>query len=113
SARTHPHIIPVFFFPAPPPTALYTLSLHDALPISRLCLIQIATTEALYLIDPLALGDLESFWKEVVDPANQVIVHAGREEVRLRSEEHTFELQSPYDLVCRLLLEKKKKTTEP
>src|SRR5437867_8965586 len=29
----------------------------------------------------------------------------------LRSEEHTSELQSPYDLVCRLLLEKKKKTT--
>src|SRR5207248_6348886 len=28
-----------------------------------------------------------------------------------RSEEHTSELQSPYDLVCRLLLEKKKKTT--
>src|SRR6202047_5551955 len=31
---------------------------------------------------------------------------------RLRSEEHTSELQSPYDLVCRLLLEKKKYTTE-
>src|SRR5437867_10634917 len=31
--------------------------------------------------------------------------------VRLRSEEHTSELQSPYDLVCRLLLEKKKKHT--
>src|SRR6266705_6505450 len=30
---------------------------------------------------------------------------------RTRSEEHTSELQSPYDLVCRLLLEKKKKTT--
>src|SRR5207248_11692493 len=32
-----------------------------------------------------------------------------RERERLRSEEHTSELQSPYDLVCRLLLEKKKK----
>src|SRR5207248_5667423 len=30
-----------------------------------------------------------------------------------RSEEHTSELQSPYDLVCRLLLEKKKKTPSP
>src|SRR5438094_7067233 len=30
-------------------------------------------------------------------------------DIRLRSEEHTSELQSPYDLVCRLLLEKKKK----
>ena len=49
----------------------------------RLCLIQVATTEALYLIDPLALDSLEPFWKLVVDPANQVIVHAGREEVRL------------------------------
>src|SRR5207248_9334631 len=34
------------------------------------------------------------------------------QEGRLRSEEHTSELQSPYDLVCRLLLEKKKKTKE-
>src|SRR6266516_7949722 len=34
----------------------------------------------------------------------------GRHQNRLRSEEHTSELQSPYDLVCRLLLEKKKKT---
>src|SRR5438094_6790936 len=33
----------------------------------------------------------------------------GQEEVEERSEEHTSELQSPYDLVCRLLLEKKKK----
>src|SRR5437867_6793258 len=35
--------------------------------------------------------------------------------VRARSEEHTSELQSPYDLVCRLLLEKKKQrdTTQP
>src|SRR5207248_10631738 len=32
----------------------------------------------------------------------------GRRAVRARSEEHTSELQSPYDLVCRLLLEKKK-----
>src|SRR5437867_12114414 len=32
----------------------------------------------------------------------------GAERVELRSEEHTSELQSPYDLVCRLLLEKKK-----
>src|SRR5207248_10819739 len=33
--------------------------------------------------------------------------------VQLRSEEHTSELQSPYDLVCRLLLEKKKKRRRP
>lgn len=49
----------------------------------RLCLIQVATNDALYLIDPLALPSLEPFWQLVVDPANQVVVHAGREEVRL------------------------------
>jgi ribonuclease D len=51
----------------------------------RLCLVQVATPERLYLIDPLAedIGPLDAFWKLVVDPANEVIVHAGREEVRL------------------------------
>src|SRR5437867_7809067 len=37
----------------------------------------------------------------------------GRRGLDLRSEEHTSELQSPYDLVCRLLLEKKNKTKTP
>lgn len=49
----------------------------------RLCLIQVATNEGLFLIDPLAVGPLDAFWEVVVDPANLVIVHAGREEVRL------------------------------
>jgi ribonuclease D len=49
----------------------------------RLCLIQVATEDALFLIDPLCVGALDEFWKVVVDPANLVIVHAGREEVRL------------------------------
>jgi ribonuclease D len=48
-----------------------------------LCLIQVATEDALILIDPLAVGPLDAFWQVVVDPANLVIVHAGREEVRL------------------------------
>src|SRR5690348_18151078 len=38
---------------------------------------------------------------------------AGARLARFRSEEHTSELQSPVHLVCRLLLEKKKKTTRP
>src|SRR5437867_6554749 len=38
---------------------------------------------------------------------------ANRGEIALRSEEHTSELQSPYDLVCRLLLEKKNKYQRP
>jgi ribonuclease D len=49
----------------------------------HLCLVQVATAERLILIDPLTVGPLDEFWKLVVDPANEVIVHAGREEVRL------------------------------
>jgi ribonuclease D len=49
----------------------------------RLCLVQVATDDGLFLIDPLSAGPLDAFWKLVVDPANLVIVHAGREEVRL------------------------------
>jgi ribonuclease D len=49
----------------------------------RLCLVQVATEERLILIDPLTAGPLDAFWKLVVDPANLVVVHAGREEVRL------------------------------
>src|SRR5437867_6057610 len=69
-----------FFFNAPPPPQIYTLSLHDALPIS---------------LPPGGPRGRES--------------SGGRRmgSVRARSEEHTSELQSPYDLVCRLLLEKK------
>jgi ribonuclease D len=65
----------------------------------RLCLIQVATTERLILIDPLTVGPLDAFWKLVVDPANQVVVHAGREEVRLcylwsgRTPGNLFDLQ--------------------
>src|SRR5262249_35389029 len=42
----------------------------------RLCLVQVATPERLFLIDPLSAGPLDAFWKRIVDPA-------GREEVRL------------------------------
>src|SRR5205809_4866528 len=71
-----------FFFTAPPPAELYTLSLHDALPISPLD----DRLHVARLVSPKALG------------------HA-REDL-LRSEEHTSELQSRLQLVCRLLLEK-------
>jgi ribonuclease D len=48
-----------------------------------LCLLQAASPERLFLIDPLSAGPLDAFWQLVVDPANLVVVHAGREEVRL------------------------------
>src|SRR5438876_11506369 len=89
----------IFFFTATPTTAIYTLSLHDALPISR----------------ARRLGDLhEPVRVRAVGRADhQQHVHAAREPLDrglaiLRSEEHTSELQSPVHLVCRLLLEKKK-----
>src|SRR5438034_3264522 len=85
----------LFFFNDPPTTEIYTLSLHDALPI--LALMRSSETQA-RAIDVLAqqhISDTQSV--EAV--------------TRLRSEEHTSELQSHSDLVCRLLLEKKKPIT--
>src|SRR5437762_8195859 len=75
-----------FFFTDPAPTEIYTLSLHDALPICP------AVPPALDGV----FGDL------VVHDLQLHHILAGR------SEEHTSELQSPMYLVCRLLLEKKK-----
>jgi ribonuclease D len=49
----------------------------------HLCLVQVATAERLILIDPLTVPRLDLFWKVVTDPNNEVVVHAGREEVRL------------------------------
>src|SRR2546421_7204604 len=85
-----------FFFNDTATTEIYTLSLHDALPI-------------LAPVIP-ALNDSEI--ERILDAA----AHAGVREaayvlLRLRSEEHTSELQSRSDLVCRLLLEKKKNNT--
>src|SRR5437867_13225815 len=54
---------------------------------------------------------VSSKWSGTCSPTRSSMVPAGRwrSRCRRRSEEHTSELQSPYDLVCRLLLEKKKK----
>src|SRR5258708_25093516 len=76
----------LFFFNDTATTEIYTLSLHDALPI----------------------------WMAVLEGHVQIGQHAARGHERndlVRSEEHTSELQSPDHIVCRLLLEKK--NTEP
>src|SRR2546422_9855731 len=80
-----------FFFNDTATTEIYTLSLHDALPIS------IAVPDTLH--DPF------------VNPAKGARLRAARffSAPTFRSEEHTSELQSRLHLVCRLLLEKKKK----
>src|SRR4030088_858588 len=49
----------------------------------RLCLVQVATPGRLFLIDPITTGPLDAFWALLIDPARVVVVHAGREEVRL------------------------------
>src|SRR5437867_10115386 len=54
---------------------------------------------------------LSSDRRKLVFQVRRKVLHRRLVIVRLRSEEHTSELQSPYDLVCRLLLEKKKKRT--
>jgi ribonuclease D len=65
----------------------------------RLCLVQVATPDKLFVIDPMTAGPLDAFWEVVVDPAHLVIVHAGREEVRLchlwtgRTPGNLFDLQ--------------------
>src|SRR5256886_5165542 len=84
-----------FFFNDTATTEIYTLSLHDALPIS----VYRAAT-------PLQITQNDVRAIQLAKAA----LHAG---VRLlmdhRSEEHTSELQSQSNLVCRLLLEKKNK----
>src|SRR5262245_66005239 len=74
-----------FFFNDPATTEIYTLSLHDALPISPSYNVTHVT---------------------VVEDNSDAVVYAT---AAARSEEHTSELQSLRHLVCRLLLEKKKK----
>src|SRR5215469_18687984 len=74
-------VVCFFFFNDTATTEIYTLSLHDALPISKI-------------------------WR----PARGLWARRSRRPAVSRSEEHTSELQSRRDLVCRLLLEKKKKT---
>jgi ribonuclease D len=51
--------------------------------VPDLCLVQVATPNALYVLDPFDCGPLGEFWNLIADPARVVVVHAGREEVRI------------------------------
>src|SRR5207248_9218383 len=101
----------LFSFNAPAPPAIYTLSLHDALPISWAIGSQICPP------DLTALQLWSSRLSVVSHSARPASVRVSSSRMTFdkrarsqRSEEHTSELQSPYDLVCRLLLEKKNNT---
>src|SRR5258706_2185404 len=91
-------VLTFFFFNDTATTEIYTLSLHDALPISmgiaRLLDVRSADEERLRGAVGSLAGWLKSLSRERSSSA--------------RSEEHTSELQSLTNLVCRLLLEKKK-----
>src|SRR5262249_61744966 len=82
----HPHLY-LFFFNDTATPEIYTLSLHDALPIS----------------------ETEKSVRVLLRPPHRS-AHALTTKPAPRSEEHTSELQSLTNLVCRLLLEKKKTT---
>src|SRR5437867_5169536 len=85
-----------------------TLSLHDALPISRFVAGLSLDAIPPPVVDQAALLALDTLGNGLAAAGEDF----GREQRRLRSEEHTSELQSPYDLVCRLLLGKKKGNTQ-
>src|SRR5206468_10304444 len=105
SRSSLPPSSPSFFFTDPATTAIYTLSLHDALPIwlgyyparekRRRPTVAGRASSSSMIRGPRRLPPLRG-------PSAQT-------PARERSEEHTSELQSRSDLVCRLLLEKKKK----
>src|SRR5438477_9245298 len=87
----------LFFFNATATTEIYSLSLHDALPIF----------DEINLITFRAL--IEKARTMMLKGNPMVVVGSLGSGVHSRSEEHTSELQSHVNLVCRLLLEKKKK----
>src|SRR5438105_15208828 len=99
---THIFVFIFFYLTLTATTEIYTLSLHDALPISKI------------------IGELNDFYVKAAKLKGEFVWHHHDHEdelflvmpdefaFELRSEEHTSELQSRVDLVCRLLLEKKK-----
>src|SRR5438034_1173052 len=91
-----------FFSTDTAPPVIYTLSLHDALPISSYDTEVVTAALA-------GGGELEVFLKDFGRSRLPKEAMDDRRERELRSEEHTSELQSHSDLVCRLLLEKKNK----
>src|SRR5699024_12760330 len=93
--------LPIFFLFNDPSTSLiYTLSLHDALPIYLIS----------FLSNSLAFTILKKSRKRSYMIFSLIFFRISYDCLSnsSRSEEHTSELQSRFDLVCRLLLEKKK-----
>src|SRR3712207_8301771 len=104
----------MFFFNDTATTEIYTLSLHDALPIYRVAAAAPDHAAAAGPDDDPGRGASGHRLPEGLrpdvhhDPGRAQLQHPLGAAVHLRSEEHTSELQSRQYLVCRLLLEKKK-----
>src|SRR5206468_12904649 len=105
-----------FSFHEPATTEIYTLSLHDALPIYAKVVENLIAARSRNKRSGLA--DLtsreEQLLAAVAEGKNNAAIASALHltEGAVRSEEHTSELQSRSDLVCRLLLEKKKRTLQ-
>src|SRR5207249_7484713 len=98
-------INPSLRFRDPPPSALYTLSLHDALPI---WLTQLPVRHRRWRPPKSSVAiQLTATCK-----SKSCFAASATPICTSRSEEHTSELQSRFDLVCRLLLEKKNKVRQ-
>src|SRR2546430_11137218 len=102
-----------FFFNDTATTEIYPLSLHDALPISSLYLILDGDDGGLGHFRDRETGGLDLFGAEPVAGDIDHVVNTAQDAVIARSEEHTSELQSQSNLVCRLLLEKKNRHIQP
>src|SRR5947209_17844689 len=105
----------VFFFTDTATTEIYTLSLHDALPISmrNLRVLGVDKDDNLLVVEGSVPGPNGGYLviTKAKKPPRERRGFAGAATVdplKARSEEHTSELQSRQYLVCRLLLEKKK-----
>src|SRR3712207_8240623 len=93
-----------FFFNDPATTEIYTLSLHDALPIwTMLATVNSISWHAGTTVDDPRVERVRDAYLEPFAGHG-----SAADRVRWRSEEHTSELQSRQYLVCRLLLEKTK-----
>src|SRR5690348_17798759 len=102
----------IILFSTAAPTEIYTLSLHDALPIYHPGQGDPVRRENRRLVAAHPGGDKQRGRRrtggQAGDPAGDAETSGDGHDAE-RSEEHTSELQSPVHLVCRLLLEKKKK----
>src|SRR5689334_23470761 len=94
-----------FFFNDTATTEIYTLSLHDALPIFRR--LGSRSDDPAFIPHKTGASAPAHALRHTLNGKGRCT--AGKTATRRRSEEHTSELQSQFHLVCRLLLEKKKK----